>query len=935
MPGSLVIPSIQKIRPLYLQILFVILAFVLMVVLSNYFMSKIVRRHMVREAKAALDFTQANITADLLEPESMLGSIAETVRTIILQINEAEIVEDYLSTMTKYILTNDRFLSKVTGVYGYFDVFGGKFYNAIGWTPPDDYTPADRPWYKVAVEADGEIGITDPYLVMSLGVIAITYARRIFDDEGRPLGVVCTDVLLDRIREYAENTYIVEGGYGILMDKDFRVIAHPSPMYIGRYLREMNDGPAIENELRKNTEVFERKVIDYRGNPSVAFIRQFNNGWYMGIITHAGSYFSEVQKVVLILSMLGVLMASALIAILIRIDMVKQRSDTMNRQKSNFLAKMSHEIRTPLNAILGIAEIQMQNKTLPPYTNEALGKIYNSGYLLLGIINDILDFSKIEAGKLELMPIRYDVASLIHDTVQLNMMRIGSKQIDFKLKVDPFIPAELYGDELRVKQIFNNLLSNAFKYTKSGEVILSITAQYEDRVKDPYAKLIIVVRDTGQGMSAEQVQKLFDEYTRFNMAANRLTQGTGLGMSITQSLIHLMNGKIMVESELGKGSVFTVHLPQKIVGSGPLGKGVAENLERFRFNDMPSMKTAQIVREPMPYGSVLIVDDVETNIYVAKGLMSPYGLSIDTASSGATAIEKIREGKVYDIVFMDHMMPNMDGIEATKIIRGLGYARPIVALTANAVLGQAEMFLSNGFDDFISKPIDIRQLNASLNKLIRDKQPPEVLAAARKGRVTEAAADAAQGDALHDNASFVDPELTAIFVRDAAKAMATLEKIYEKHDHFEDDDIQLYVINTHAMKSALANIGETSLSDVARRLEVSGRERNITVITDETPFFLDKLRILIERLKPGEEDKNDDGGEITGEDRAYLQERLLMFRAACTVYEKKAAKDVLLELKQKNWPRPVKEMLNALLEHLLHSEFDEAASMVRDYEDTL
>jgi len=368
-------------------------------------------------------------------------------------------------------------------------------------------------------------------------------------------------------------------------------------------------------------------------------------------------------------------------------------------------------------------------------------------------------------------------------------------------------------------------------------------------------------------------------------------------------------------------------LPQKMVGSGPLGKGVTENLEQFRFSDMPQMKTAQIVREPMPYGSVLIVDDVETNIYVAKGLMSPYGLSIDTASSGATALEKIRDGRVYDIVFMDHMMPNMDGIEATKLIRELGYTHPIVALTANAVLGQAEMFLSNGFDDFISKPIDIRQLNASLNKLIRDKQPPEVLEAARKGKAAETDAN---GNTPQPS---VDPELRAIFARDAAKTIATLEKIYEKREHFEDEDIQLYVINVHAMKSALANIGETNLSELARRLETSGRERNITVMTDETPFFLDKLRTLIEKLKPGEEDANDNDGEITDEDRAYLRERLLMFRAACTVYEKKAAKDVLLELKQKSWPRSVKEMLDVLLEHLLHSEFDEAASMVRDYDE--
>jgi CheY-like chemotaxis protein len=214
--------------------------------------------------------------------------------------------------------------------------------------------------------------------------------------------------------------------------------------------------------------------------------------------------------------------------------------------------------------------------------------------------------------------------------------------------------------------------------------------------------------------------------------ASRTTEGTGLGMSITRNLVRMMDGEISVESEPGKGSTFTLRLPQKSASPEVLGGELVENMRQFRISSKAQMRRTQITREPMPYGSVLIVDDVEMNLYVAQGLMTPYMLQIDTAASGFEAIEKIKGGKVYDIVFMDHMMPDMDGIEAAQRIRDLGYAHPIVALTASAMTDQVEAFLSHGFNDFIPKPIDLRQLNTVLDKLIRDKQSPETLEAARR-----------------------------------------------------------------------------------------------------------------------------------------------------------------------------------------------------------
>ena len=616
------------------------------------------------------------------------------------------------------------------------------------------------------------------------------------------------------------------------------------------------------------------------------------------------------------------------------------RAEAANKAKSAFLSTMSHEIRTPMNAILGITEIQLQNESLDKTVLEALGKIYNSGDLLLGIINDILDLSKIEAGKLELVVARYEIASLISDTSQLNMMRIGSKPIEFELSIDERMPASMMGDELRVKQILNNLLSNAFKYTAAGTVNLSFIVRSNNEDEIP---LEFSISDTGQGMTEEQVSKLFDEYSRFNMEANRSTEGTGLGMSITQNLIKLMDGEIKVESEPGVGSTFTVKIPQGRVGSEILGKEMADSLQQFRSGSRAQMSRVQISRELMPYGSVLIVDDVETNIYVAKGLMTPYELNIDSAESGPVAIEKVKRGNVYDIIFMDHMMPQMDGIEATKILRTLGYSEPIVALTANAVAGQSEIFLGNGFDDFISKPIDIRQLNAVLNKLIRDKQPQDVLEAARQ-RMEEIKEHATNIDGEGESESSdspdsepsggaqkqkIDPIFAEIFLRDAVKSVAVIGQIAEKGADYDEDDLRTYVIHTHGMKSALANIGNSALSEVAKELEQAGRDENREVIISETPGFLNSLRAFIEELSPEE----DSGGEvvITDEAGAYLREKLQLIKEACEEYDEGPAGDAVSELRAGTWPQPVRELLGMLAEHLLHSDFDEIVSAVEEY----
>jgi signal transduction histidine kinase/DNA-binding NarL/FixJ family response regulator len=434
----------------------------------------------------------------------------------------------------------------------------------------------------------------------------------------------------------------------------------------------------------------------------------------------------------------------------------KRRAEAATRAKAEFLANVSHEIRTPLNAIIGLGELEL-GKELPGETHSNLEKMHNSGMVLLHIINDLLDISKIESGRFALVPGKYQVASFINDTVNINMVRIGSKPIRFKLSIDETIPGALIGDELRIRQILNNLLSNAFKYTREGTVELSIG--FEERTEDSLC-LVCTVRDTGIGIKAEDVSKLFSAYNQVDSKSNRHIEGTGLGLSISRNLAEMMGGSISVESEYGAGSSFTVRLPQGIAASGPLGKDTARALETFQFAVVRERRRGP--RFKMPYARVLVVDDVQINLDVAQGMMIPYGLTVDCVLSGSEAIQLLREEKVrYDAVFMDHMMPGMDGIEAVRIIReeiDSDYARtiPIIALTANAIIGSEEMFLSTGFQAFLSKPIDSVKLDVILNKWVRNREKEAALSAgtavpapgngsaeAARGTAPSAAAEAA------------------------------------------------------------------------------------------------------------------------------------------------------------------------------------------------
>jgi signal transduction histidine kinase/CheY-like chemotaxis protein/HPt (histidine-containing phosphotransfer) domain-containing protein len=594
----------------------------------------------------------------------------------------------------------------------------------------------------------------------------------------------------------------------------------------------------------------------------------------------------------------------------------KHYAEEANKTKSKFLATMSHEIRTPMNAILGISQMILTNPNLPDDITESVNKIYLSGHGLLGIINDILDLSKIESGKLEINEVEYDLPSLINDSAQLNVVRIKEKPITFLLDIDEYLPGRLYGDDLRLKQILNNLLSNAFKYTDAGEV--KLTVRFEQTSDEGVITLIFQVADTGQGMKQEDCDKLFSEYSRFNSEANRSNEGTGLGLSITKKLAELMDGTISVESEYGKGSIFSVCVKQRIANPTVIGADVAQKLNAFQFHSIRKENDLKLQHKPMPYGRVLVVDDVETNLFVAQGLLSLYKLKIECTTSGINAIEMIRAGKTFDIIFMDHMMPKMDGVEATQILRMIGYKRPIIALTANAIAGSAKMFLDNGFDDFISKPIDVTELDNALNKYVRKVHEAKLQETQEAETEPDYLPDSE--DTAADAAQNLLLQIKKVFMKDASKAILTISEELQKGR--SSCDLKLMDITFHGMKSAAGNIGEKDLQEAARALEFAAKERRIDDVFANTEGFLHKLEVAIQKCAKEIPEDNKPEGEL--QTLKVCAERI---ENACRDYDEETVKPILKDLEQYSWAEEVETLLRELSENLLHSDFEEAEEL--------
>lgn len=525
------------------------------------------------------------------------------------------------------------------------------------------------------------------------------------------------------------------------------------------------------------------------------------------------------------------------------------QTEDANRAKTNFVSNMSHEIRTPMNSIVGITEILLRSRHSPK-EQEYLLNIQSSGRVLLTIINDVLDCSKMEAGKMQLFDEPYDTCSLFHDLRISMENRIGHSGLELIYDIDQDIPCKLKGDMGRIRQVIINLVNNAIKYTEKGSVRFSVHVRQKNTDK---VMLYYEVADTGIGIRKEDQKILFDAFQRVEMDRNRYVEGTGLGLTISQNLVNMMGGVIEVESEYGKGSRFFFTIEQTIIDPTPVS---AVNYNGQKDNVTEKEAECLFIA---PEAHILLVDDNELNLVVAKELLKPLRMQIDTAENGLQAVKMVR-GSQYDLVLMDHMMPVMDGIEAAKAIRALPEDKyqklPIIALTANAMVDARKEFLNAGMNGFVAKPIDFARICNQLKLWL----PKDLVRDVPKEEAKKLLADDLSDREIQPE----DPQMGFSFEEGVkhcgskAALMKTIRIFYRTIDSKADKIEQClkeglisdYVVEVHALKSSALLIGAVPLSEAAKELEGYGKQGKTELLEEKTPDLLAMYCDFKDILKP-------------------------------------------------------------------------------------
>ena len=518
---------------------------------------------------------------------------------------------------------------------------------------------------------------------------------------------------------------------------------------------------------------------------------------------------------------------------------------------------MSHEIRTPITAVLGFNEMILRESNDGDILNYA-GNIKASGHTLLGIINDILDFSKIEAGKLEIIPVDYDLSSVINDLVNMVSVRAEEKGLRLTLDFDRNLPSVLHGDEIRLKQIITNILTNAVKYTEKGGIIFSIS--FEKTTEDKESIILKVsVKDTGIGIREEDLHRLFSKFERIEESRNRNIEGTGLGMNITQSLLEMMDSELNVESAYGLGSVFSFSLKQEVVKWDPVGdyknyyKAAAETKEQYR-----SRFTAK-------GACVLVVDDNPTNLLVFKNLIKQTLVEVDTALSGDEGLMLCKKKK-YDLIFLDHMMPEKDGIETLRELKAMQGSQndstPVICLTANAISGARENYLSEGFRDYLSKPIDPDRLEEMMIEYLpKEKTDTGMTGGAKhEGKSTTRSQT---GHDLIDTAAGIrncgDEDVYRLIRKTFLESMGETKEIL--NGSLKNGDLKSYEIRIHTVKSNSRTIGALMLGEAAEELEHAAKRGDVEFIKAKHDTFMDDFEKIKRVLEDRNEKDDTDGAE--------------------------------------------------------------------------
>ena len=712
----------------------------------------------------------------------------------------------------------------------------------------------DRVWYTTAAETK-ELYYSSPYLDSDTKKPIITISKAVYKD-GVLEGVLAADIFVDTLVQIINSAEVASDSYAFLIDRDMGVIAHPDPAYAfdsdPKGLMSVPDAPygeVIEAIVSGNEETI--YVKDYDGiTRGIAVSRMPNTGWYVGIATSRSEMLQGLSGLVrgFLIAMGVAVIIGGIFAVFLAhvldklrtqqqeyeeqvLKLEKQAADEASNAKSRFLADMSHEIRTPINAILGMNEMisrETDSREIMGYSRN----IRQSGQNLLQLVNSILDFSKIENGKMEIVPGRYIVQSQIVYIMNAIAERARSKSLKLNIDIDPELPSELYGDNMRINEIMMNLLTNAVKYTEKGSVTLVVKAK--ERRDDPEKSVLmhVEVKDTGIGIKKEDMEKLFESYERLDVERNRNIEGTGLGISVTTKLLSLMNSELKVESTYGEGSTFWFDVWQGIENEEPLGDwkmAIAEEQAEAEYKESFQAPSAHI----------LVVDDTKMNILVTVNYLKKTKVRISTAKSGDEAV-RLASDTAFDLILMDQRMPGMDGTETMSKIRDLSNKlneeTPFICLTADVIQGARERYLAEGYDDYLTKPVDAGELERLLLKYL-PKEKIILSEESEEGNMSKEGENAALFAALAK--AGVDTKTGMFFCQNDEEMYKAIlaeycaeQKIKSQHlsDCFERSDWKNYEIHVHSLKSTSKTIGAKRLSELAADLEeAAGRGDELTI----------------------------------------------------------------------------------------------------------